>query len=69
MLGVRRPSVSVAAGMLQKAGLITYSRGLVVITDRSGLEAASSHCYAVIRNEFDRLLAPTEQSSPAQAAD
>lgn len=69
MLGVRRPSVSVAAGMLQKAGLITYSRGLVVITDRSGLEAASCHCYAVIRNEFDRLLAPTEQSSPAQAAD
>jgi CRP-like cAMP-binding protein len=56
MLGVRRPSVSVAAGMLQKAGLITYSRGLVVITDRAGLEAAACNCYKVIQDEFDRLL-------------
>lgn len=56
MLGVRRPSVSVAAGLLQQAGLIRYSRGLVVITDREGLEAASCNCYRVIRNEFDRLI-------------
>ena len=48
--------VSVAAAMLQKAGLIRYSRGLVVITDRPGLEAAACNCYWVIRNEFDRLL-------------
>jgi len=56
MLGVRRPSVSVAASMLQKAGLIRYARGLVVISDRDGLEAASCSCYQVIRAEFDRLL-------------
>lgn len=56
MLGVQRPSVSVAAGMLQKAGLIRYSRGLVVVADRKGLEAASCGCYRVIRDEFGRLL-------------
>lgn len=55
MLGVRRPTVTVAAGMLQQAGLITYSRGLVVISDRKGLEAAACGCYRVIRNEFLRL--------------
>ena len=57
MLGVRRPSVSIAASMLQKAGLITYSRGLIVVTDNKGLEAASCNCYRVIRDEFDRLIA------------
>jgi CRP-like cAMP-binding protein len=56
MLGVRRPSVSIAANMLQKAGLIRYSRGLVVITDRQGLEAAACSCYRVIRAEYDRLV-------------
>jgi CRP-like cAMP-binding protein len=56
MLGVRRPTVSVAAGMLQKAGLIAYSRGLIVITDRQGLEAASCNCYRIIRDEFQRLI-------------
>jgi CRP-like cAMP-binding protein len=56
MLGVRRPSVSVAAGMLQKAGLIRYSRGLVVVVDRKGLEKASCSCYAAIRAEYERLV-------------
>ena len=56
MLGVRRSSVTVAAGMLQKAGLIQYSRGKIAIVDRPGLEAASCECYGVIRSEFDRLV-------------
>jgi CRP-like cAMP-binding protein len=57
MLGVRRPSVTVAAGTLQQAGLITYHRGDVTILDRPGLEAAACGCYATIRAEYDRLLA------------
>jgi CRP-like cAMP-binding protein len=56
MLGVRRPSVSVAASILQRAGLIHYSRGRITVLDRPGLEAAACECYAVIRQEFDRLI-------------
>ena len=56
MLGVRRPGVSLAAGVLQKAGLIRYARGRMAVTDRPGLEAASCECYHVARREFARLL-------------
>jgi len=56
MLGVRRPSVTVAAGVLQKAGLIAYARGRVVILDRPRLEAASCECYQAVRDELERLL-------------
>src|SRR5438093_2138608 len=45
MLGATRPSVTVVAGTLQKAGLITYHRGHVTIRDREQLEAASCECY------------------------
>jgi CRP-like cAMP-binding protein len=55
MLGVRRPSVTVAAGMLQKAGLIEYERGMLTVVDRAGLERASCECYAIVHNEFARL--------------
>ncbi len=48
MLGTRRSSVTVAAGMLQKAGLITYSRGDVKIIDRRKLEAAACACYRIM---------------------
>jgi len=48
MLGTRRASVTVAAGMLQKAGLITYSRGAVTIVNRGSLEDAACECYEVI---------------------
>ncbi|MEP0918283.1 Crp/Fnr family transcriptional regulator [Leptolyngbya sp. DQ-M1] len=56
MLGVRRASVSVVAAILQKAGLITYSRGRIRILDRQGLESASCECYHLVKIEFDRLL-------------
>ena len=55
MLGSTRPTVSLVAGTLQKAGLITYTHGHVTILDREGLEAASCECYATVRAHFDRL--------------
>lgn len=58
MLGVRRPGVTIAAGILQKAGLVHYARGRIRIIDRSGLEAASCACYHTVRDEFARLLGP-----------
>lgn len=56
MLGVRRAGVTVAAGGLQRAGLIRYTRGNVTIIDRHGLEQRSCECYGVSKKEFDRLL-------------
>lgn len=56
MLGVRRASVTVAAGMLQKAGLISYQRGRIKVINRPALEQAACECYEVIRQEYDRLL-------------
>ncbi len=55
MLGARRSTVSVSAGILQRAGLIRYSRGHVTIVDRLGLEAVSCECYGVINAELDRV--------------
>ncbi len=55
MLGVRRPTVSIAAGMLAKAGMISYVRGQITILDRPALEEATCECYGVIRGEFQRL--------------
>ncbi len=56
MLGVRREGVTEAAGNVQKAGLIKYSRGHITVLDRAGLEARACECYAVVKKEFDRLL-------------
>jgi CRP-like cAMP-binding protein len=56
MLGVRRAGVSVAAGALQRAGLIRYHRGRITILDRKGLEERACECYAVTKAEFDHLL-------------
>lgn len=55
MLGVRRAGVTVAAGMLQKAGLIEYKHGRIKVVDREGLEAASCACYRIIRETYNRL--------------
>jgi len=55
MLGSTRPTVSLVAGTLQKAGLITYTHGHVTVLNRQGLEAASCECYATVRAHFERL--------------
>ncbi len=56
MLGVRREGVTEAAGNLQRAGLIRYSRGHIEVLDRPQLEQRVCECYAVVKKEFDRLL-------------
>jgi CRP-like cAMP-binding protein len=55
MLGVTRPSVSVAAHTLQAAGLIRYQQGHITVTDRAGLETAACPCYAISRAAFEQL--------------
>lgn len=55
MLGAPRTTVTLAAGLLQRAGLIDYSRGVVTIKNREQLEHAACECYAIVRNEFRRL--------------
>ncbi|WP_440590628.1 Crp/Fnr family transcriptional regulator [Rheinheimera fenheensis] len=56
MLGVRREGVTEAAGRLHKQGVIDYSRGHILVTNRAKLEQLSCECYAVVKAETDRLL-------------
>src|SRR5438094_1857675 len=56
MLGVRREGVTEAAGHLQGAGLIEYSRGKITVVDRERLEKRVCECYSVVKREYDRLL-------------
>jgi CRP-like cAMP-binding protein len=55
MLGAPRTTVTLAAGLLQRAGLIDYSRGVVTVTNRAELEQAACECYDTVRREFQRL--------------
>jgi len=57
MLGVRRPGVTVAMGILEKAGLIAHGRGNITVVDRAGLEKASCECYRTIRARQAKLMA------------
>lgn len=56
MLGGRRASVTIAAGILARAGLIRYTRGKIQVLDRARLEEASCECYGVIQREYERLV-------------
>jgi CRP-like cAMP-binding protein len=55
MLGAPRTTVTLAAGLLHRAGLIDYSRGTVTIRNRAELEQTACECYGIVRNEFQRL--------------
>jgi hypothetical protein len=55
VIGTPRTTVTLAAGMLHKAGLIDYTRGHVTIKNRAELEEAACECYGVVRKEFQRL--------------
>jgi CRP-like cAMP-binding protein len=56
MLGVRRPGVTVAMGILEKQGLIAHTRGSIAVVDRAGLEKASCECYRTIRDRQAKLI-------------
>jgi CRP-like cAMP-binding protein len=58
MLGARRTSVTLAAGALQRVGLIKYSRGHIQVVDRTGLENAACECYPIVRDLVARLYLP-----------
>ncbi len=61
LLGVRRESVTEAAGQLRDAGYIRYRRGHISILDRIGLESRACECYGIVKKEFSRLLPPLAQ--------
>jgi CRP-like cAMP-binding protein len=60
LLGVRRESITEAAGKLQQEGLILYRRGHIAVLDRRQLNAHACECYGVVRDELDRLLSPED---------
>lgn len=67
-LGVRREGVTEGAYMLQKMGLIQYSRGRIRVLNRPGLERRACECYAVVRDECERLLPESERQEVALLA-
>ena len=67
-LGVRRESITEAAGNLQRAGVVRYRRGHIAVLDRSGLEAGACECYAVVKKEMARLLSDVRYRQDASTA-
>jgi CRP-like cAMP-binding protein len=67
-LGVRRESITEAAGNLQRAGIIHYRRGHIAVIDRCGLEANVCECYAVVQKELGSLLDARYRQISASAA-
>jgi CRP-like cAMP-binding protein len=65
MLGARRATVTLSAGLLQAAGLIRYRHGQVTIVDRAGLEATACECYRVIEAELEGVVQRALRSSTA----
>ena len=55
MLGVRRESITEAAGKLKSAGIINYHRGYIEVTNREGLETSACECYSILKKESERL--------------
>jgi CRP-like cAMP-binding protein len=62
MLGVRRTTVTIAARLLQSAGLIRYQRGLIQIVDRRALEDIACECHAAIRHNVDKIFPASSPS-------
>jgi CRP-like cAMP-binding protein len=63
MLGVRRTTVTIAARLLQSAKLIRYRRGHIQILDRKALEDIACECYAVVRQNADKMFIALRSSS------
>jgi CRP-like cAMP-binding protein len=68
MLGVRRESVTEAAGKLQQVGCIRYRRGHIAVVDRQGLQTRACECYAVVKQELGRLLCDRRYRQEAAAS-
>jgi CRP-like cAMP-binding protein len=68
MLGVHRPSVTLAVGSLAARALVAYRRGVMTIVDRTGLEAAACACYAIIRTDQERLFGDSTQVMASESA-
>jgi len=60
LIGVQRNAVSIVANALQKAGIISYSRGQIEITNVAGLRETACECYEAVKARRDRLLKPSE---------
>ncbi len=65
MLGTQRSTVTVAAGVMQRDGLISYSRGKIQLLDRPKLEATACECYGIVRSSYHRILGTGEGQKPA----